>query len=84
MNLWWAPRGTLLIEFVPLSYFMSMFWEEGSVMGHRYWVIPAEGDAGHNIEVPPADVAKIVREQLGAAEPKEPTPHYEWSMDTLL
>ena len=83
MNSWWAPRGTLLVEFMPLKWFMTPFWEEGSTMGHHYWSIPVEGDVGHNIVVPPADVAQIVREQLGKDAVNDPTPHSEWDLGQL-
>ena len=52
-------------------------------MGHHYWSIPVEGDVGHNIVVPPADVAQIVREQLGKDAVNDPTPHSEWDLGQL-
>ena len=86
-NIWWAARGTLLLEFMPLSRPALMFWAEGSLLGLRYWVIPVDtAPPKHDMEVDPAQVAAILRQQLGqAAAPDDgPQPYYHWGPLSLL
>lgn len=39
-NVWWAARNTMLLEFMPTTRPMVIFWQEGLVVGLRYFVIP--------------------------------------------
>jgi hypothetical protein len=71
---------------MPMGRFAAMIWEEGTLAGGRYWVLPvASKDASHNMEVDPGMVGRVLGEQLGV-EPKEaegPQPYYKWDLAQL-
>ena len=53
------------------------------VAGHRYYAILAEGDDSKSVAIDPADVAGILRKELDAVPPDEPTPAYAWDRGQL-
>ncbi|KAL4447836.1 hypothetical protein ABPG75_005055 [Micractinium tetrahymenae] len=95
---WFAPPDALILELLPKARFSTQVWEEGSLRGRRMWVLPCDapsssppdmaassGGAADSIEVPPALVARVLREQLGAPAPQdEPRLEYDWDLQQLL
>lgn len=56
---WWAARDTLLLEFLPKNRLVVMIWEEGSVIGLRYWVLPCESaEPDHNMQARTSSAAR--------------------------
>ena len=71
-------------QFMPMGRFAAMIWEEGSLAGGRYWVLPAVSKgASHNMDIDPGQVASVLRDQLGverAPSVREPLPYYQWDI----
>ena len=64
-NMMFCPEGADIVEIADLDFPNPNFYALASAMGHRYWLIPAEGvGGGHPLEkdmtVGPEKIARVL------------------------
>ncbi len=81
-TMWWAAQDTLLLEFMPTTRPMVIFWEEGSWMACG--ISPSPAPSHHPPD--PELVEHVLREQLGRRTPgpPEPRPWTDWSTTEMV
>ncbi|TPX64269.1 hypothetical protein SpCBS45565_g06020 [Spizellomyces sp. 'palustris'] len=78
-NHWFAPKDTMLIEFVPRDRFQILWWEQSSLLGQTYWPFALTSEnAQHDMKVPVDAVVSILRENLGRVPQPVLRKYYPW------
>ncbi|KNC98351.1 uncharacterized protein SPPG_06060 [Spizellomyces punctatus DAOM BR117] len=78
-NHWFAPKNTMLIEFVPRDRFQILWWEQSALLGQTYWPFAlASENAQHDMKVPVDAVVSILRENLGKIPEPVLRKYYPW------
>ncbi|RKO91931.1 hypothetical protein BDK51DRAFT_34374 [Blyttiomyces helicus] len=75
----WAPKDTLVVEFVPSDRFQILWWEESHQLGQIYapFVLESLNSTSHDMRAPANDIATFLDANLGKTNVGPILRHYK-------